>query len=386
VIVDDLTLEERNGSCEVSARVREERAGSEQRIWYSFPAEFRPSELDASPYLPGLLLACMSVGEPLSIDGPVSARLLAAAERAKDVYRSWWPRLADVDVSAAPHAFRPAGDGAAGCFFTRGVDSWYSVLSGVAGAPESRAVPITVLLYCPTADFIVGRPRAPRQVRATAAGRVREAAERLGCEAVVIDSNLRAFVEPILTWGRSHGALLASIGLALGSHLARVHIAATLSLGNLVPLGSHPLLDALWSTERTEIVHDGAEATRIEKLRFLASRPVALERLKVCINQSPDVNCGKCPKCVRTMIGLELAGALNRCPTYGAAIDVRRVAQLVPRHDLDRAFTEELIAGFGDRGDHRSIYAALKVAMARYHARHALRTARSAVRRLLGRS
>ena len=39
-----------------------------------------------------------------------------------------------------------------------------------------------------------------------------------------------------------------------------------MTYAHLGPLGSHPLLDPLWSSEDVELVHDGCEATRLDKL------------------------------------------------------------------------------------------------------------------------
>ena len=69
--------------------------------------------------------------------------------------------------------------------------------------------------------------------------------------------------------GYYQGAGLASVAHALG--LERLLIPGPRSYGQLEPNGTHPLLDPLWSTESTEIVHDGAEPSRWEKIQFLST-------------------------------------------------------------------------------------------------------------------
>ncbi len=61
--------------------------------------------------------------------------------------------------------------------------------------------------------------------------------------------------------------------------------------------------------ECVEIIHDGAEARRVEKVRKIAECESALANLRVCFDDM-NVNCGKCPKCLRTMISLKLLGVL----------------------------------------------------------------------------
>src|SRR5207302_11088078 len=84
------------------------------------------------------------------------------------------------------------------------------------------------------------------------------------------------------------------------------------------PWGAHPLVDPRWSTEAVDVVHDGCEANRIEKIRRqIASSPLALQSLRVCWRgDSASYNCGECPKCLRTMLALHLAGTLPRATTF----------------------------------------------------------------------
>ena len=142
---------------------------------------------------------------------------------------------------------------------------------------------------------------------------------------VVVESNLRRHTERFLHWGYYHGAGLASMGLALG--VRRLLLPAPRSYGFLEPEGSHPLLDPLWSTVRTEVVHHGAEATRWDKIRFLADQPLALETLKVCFDANTDGNCGRCPKCLVTMAMLAAVGALDAAP-FDAPLDLPAVARM----------------------------------------------------------
>lgn len=61
------------------------------------------------------------------------------------------------------------------------------------------------------------------------------------------------------------------------------------------PLGSHPLLDHLWSTESREFVRDGVEATRAANVMQSVGRcPVALANLTVCWSSEPGRHCRRC--------------------------------------------------------------------------------------------
>jgi hypothetical protein len=68
-------------------------------------------------------------------------------------------------------------------------------------------------------------------------------------------------------------------------------------------------------------MHDGCEMGRIDKVRFVAGSQLVLDTLKVC----PYYNCGRCIKCLPTIIDLMQAGALERCATLPHEVDVDRL-------------------------------------------------------------
>jgi hypothetical protein len=117
-------------------------------------------------------------------------------------------------------------------------------------------------------------------------------------------------------------------------------IAASRSYADLIPLGSHPLLDPLWSTETTEFVHDGCEATRIEKAAVIASDDIALKHLRVCWeNRGGAYNCGRCEKCLRTMACLRTLGVLQRCSAFESPLNLKALADLKVKR-IPRAYLE----------------------------------------------
>jgi len=99
----------------------------------------------------------------------------------------------------------------------------------------------------------------------------------------------------------TQGGGLSSIALLLG--FSRVYVPASDHYSHLAPLGSHPLTDPLYSNECVEIIHDGVEARRVDKVIAIAEYASALANLTVCYNDM-NKNCGTCIKCLRTMIPL----------------------------------------------------------------------------------
>jgi len=131
----------------------------------------------------------------------------------------------------------------------------------------------------------------------------------------------------VVDWKDYHGAVLAAIGLALRPALSRVFIAATHTYDFLRPWGSSPLLDPLWSTDAVQLVHDGAEATRTDKvMNWICRSDLALENLRVCLSNDDQYNCGRCEKCMRTMIPIYVAGCLEKCPVFPHVLPVQEAA------------------------------------------------------------
>src|SRR5262249_48716637 len=144
-----------------------------------------------------------------------------------------------------------------------------------------------------------------------------------------------------INWRIYSGGGLASIALA--SALSRVYIASSYTYTELFPLGSHVVTDRLWSSEATEIVHDGAEAFRSDKLRKIAQDPVLLAGLRVCW-QDAGYNCGKCEKCLRTMCALRALGLVTpTLPPLTSAAPVKRL-RIYDNIDLTHFLDNERLA------------------------------------------
>ncbi|MFF2351110.1 hypothetical protein ACFVVL_15165 [Kitasatospora sp. NPDC058115] len=320
MIVEDVRSEPVADGRRLSAAVR---AGTElpsARLHFTVPGgegDWLPERGDA--FLAALLMPAMSLGEELVVDAPVSARLLRSARTVAAVYAAWWERLREVRVTAGEVDEARRGPAGVGLFFTLGVDSFYSLLGDGERRAEPGHRPVTELLFV---NF--DRHSGPDQEHLL--GRVRQVAAGTGCRTLAVETDVRAFTAPLVRWEDFHGAALAATALALQGLLGRCLIAASFDYRRLPPYGSHPVLDHLWSTEALEVVHDGADATRAQKVaRRLARSDLALRNLTVCWRDRPGRNCGACEKCLRTMVALELAGVLPRCGTLPAVLDPDRL-------------------------------------------------------------
>ena len=229
------------------------------------------------------------------------------------LYRCLFPLLPAVGMDAPSHELT-SGIAATASPCSNAASTRGTRCSRTSRTPTRAARRCAHLVYVPSIDFMYGDENLARSIAAT-----RQAAEDVGCELVLLETNLRHFTERFQHWGFTFGGGLAGMALALGAGFSHVLLPGTFPINVTSISGSHPVIDPLWSTERTAIVHDGAEATRVDKARLLADHPEALRNLKVCFEADTTQNCGRCDKSAScTMMDLQAAGVLEESPSSSA--------------------------------------------------------------------
>jgi hypothetical protein len=249
------------------------------------------------------ILPAMRSGMDLHVDAaldPVFEKNLAGVQK---LYGNWWSSYQRIDVRSGyeEYASSQRDQKRVGMFFSGGVDSFYTFLE--------HQDEVTDLIFVHGFDI---RPEDCETCR-RAEMSIRRVGTAFGKRVIKIKTNVRSLLVEYGDWGeRAHGAAMAAVAHLLGDEFSRVYIAASHTEDNLTAWGSHPHLDPFWSSSRLEFVHDGCEVGRPEKLRRVALSDVALQNLRVCWkNRKGALNCGRCEKCIRTMIGLHIVGILN---------------------------------------------------------------------------
>lgn len=274
----------------------------------------QPSHLGDAALALGLMPAMQS-GTALEVGPGVSPRLLNQTDAIQVLLSSWDPGMKRVNITASP-SDAPSNPGSGtGLFFSGGVDSFYSLVT--------HRGEITHLVTINGLDHFDDNRLADM---------CRAVAEEEGLQSIVVSTNARNAVKSLDWLQFGHGAVLASAGLLLQGELGNLLVASSSTPQTLKPVGTHPHLDPLWSTETLTFVHD-AMLPRQKKLQHISGDPVAMKWLRVCWRAPQRYNCGECEKCLRTMIMLDLTGKLGICATLPATLDLRRVsdARLPPR-------------------------------------------------------
>jgi hypothetical protein len=280
---------------------------------------------DASPFAVALLLPAMKQQEALIIKGTISKRLYDGMHAIMSEVATWDIGLQPVDIivdKIVPDDYAPQKTA---CFFSGGVDSFYTYLKHKNDHDPKGEIDSFILV---NNAFDVD-PRNKRLWQDTIAS-IQAVADAESIELVLVESNINTheLLAPIITWDYLHGACLAATGLALRKTYRQIYISSTHSEEEQIPWGSNLALDANWSTEHTVFTHDGSETTRLNKvITQIATSPLALQYLRVCyMNTEGAYNCGKCDKCMRTMVNLYIGGALASSRTLPNELDIERIA------------------------------------------------------------
>lgn len=321
VLISDVSLKSDASGQELSANIDGE------RVWFRFPSSV-PIELRPEPFLPLALMEAMVRDVPVRVERPyaVSARLAGNFERIQQIFTSW--NSEDFHVVALQSELTdrmPRTDRVTSCY-SGGIDSSYTY--------ACFKDEITHLLLVRGFDGIQTEEQWQKNIEAR-----QRFADQEGKPLVPVANNAREFFEGRrLSFEVAHGSLLAGVGLAIGAR--RMLIPSSFTYGNLFPWGSHPLLDPLWSTEATEVIHHGLEQSRTGKTETLSRDQGILDHLQVCW-KTPYDNCGQCPKCVRTSLALHLLGKTSaRMPALHAESHLRI---LKPGNHAALAYLDDLI-------------------------------------------
>jgi hypothetical protein len=284
----------------------------------------------AEPFLPIALVPAMRRRWTVILEGEVSGSLVQGMGNIQRVLSSWHRKFHPIELQTAGSRYSDTnlGPRSVAAFFSGGVDSFFTTW-------QHRAE-LTHLIFVHGFDL----PLEEVAHRERMAENARELSRQLGLELVEVETNLRDFGDPHVSWTTAFfGAGLAAVGLLLSPRFSRIYIPASVSEDQLIPLGSHPELDHHWGNAETEFVHDGAAFNRSAKIEAIAGMPLVQKHLRVCYQPVEEgLNCGRCRKCVWTMLVLESMGNLGSFTVFPQQIDLDALRLYLPtdKHQQDR--------------------------------------------------
>lgn len=280
----------------------------------------------ATPGALALVTAAAARGEDLVVEGPVDEEAVAGLSEVGRLLSTWW-RTGETRVEIAETtAVRGAPGDGVGLFFTRGVDSWSTLLDLLELAPPDRVTHLLTVHH--------GPPDLFRRVEAEHILGHQAVADELGLPLVVLETTARRLLDAHRIWNDTVGPTLVATGLQVGAGLHRLVLTGA-HTGDVHTLtGSDPhLVDAI-TTSRVQVDLGNPDRTRDQRVAHLRTSPLARATLQVCWEGMGAGNCGRCRKCQVTMASLLLAGDPDPSAGFDVPIDAAVLATLWISPDL----------------------------------------------------
>ena len=221
-------------------------------------------------------------------------------------------RLPSIEIEAT-QGFEPAQPlpkprGA--CFLSGGVNSLATLRCNRTAFPLSHPHSVRDALFVD--GFERGGDGPPgdtsQTFRSYLPGLTKLAADT-SAELIPVYTNLRRLEDDAIFFAvESGGAAMAAVAHVLSRRITTAFVASSVSLHDHGLLASSPLLDPGFAgSADLRIAYDGSRLRRLEKIGLISDWDAALQILRVCNDpflEKGVLNCGRCGKCVLTMIGL----------------------------------------------------------------------------------
>ena len=273
-----------------------------QTLWYqSYDGPLRSGSADC--FLLGSFLLLLEAGHDVHIHGAVSRRLVRNLYELQSVWAKWNPaRYSFIEITADHLIDGAPLSGRAISAFSGGVDASYTAQRNLASDhPSSAGLSAVVFIH----GFDI--PLSDESTYSSARKRGEKMLAGTGLSTRGLKTNLRSIGQE---WEDVFGLAVASCLALYQDEFPIGLIGSSESYNELIlPLGSSPVTDHLYGTSQMEIWHDGAGASRTEKIASLARWPAAMTYLRVCWQGTRgDSNCGACEKCIRTYLNFRAVG------------------------------------------------------------------------------
>jgi len=365
MIVSDILSKRLGEYQELSAKISPAEGKQDFRVWFRSPSSLNEPATFGDPFIAGLLLACMHENEDLYVDSPVSARLLENVEYIQEVFCRWYDFLKPIKVHAKEVLDEPQLShlkrGTASCF-SGGVDSWHTLL-------QNRDK-ITYLLLIRGFDIRIDNDSLWEE----SVARLCRSANTVGLPIITVTTNLRELADKRRSsWGeRFNGdfwgqclfaSCIAAVGMSLQTNISKLYLpSAGWTYKDLIPHGSHPLVDTRWTTSDFEVIPYGWHTDRLGKSVEISSSDEALHNLRVCYsNPQNRYNCCKCEKCLRTMVPLYVLKRLNTARSFEDPLNIRLI-KILKIKGHNRKYWQQLLA-FAEECNEQNLANAIKVAL-----------------------
>lgn len=312
---------------------------SRQTLWYRIPAEYRqliPSNCDA--FVVASIMTAMNLETDLLVHGSVAPSLLQNLAEYQIAWSCWRPdqyRQIEIIAETEQELCRDLSVDRAISAFSGGVDSCFTALRHKTGncGRVQRNLEAGLMVH----GFDI--PLEDQHIFNSAVKKSSLILDSIGLKLIPMATNYRQIFS--LKWEDIYVSAIASCFMLLqqGYSLGLIGSGAYTYRNLHFPHGCNPITDPLLSSNSFRIIHDGAGFNRLQKIQAIAEWEAALENLRVCWEgQQLNKNCGRCEKCIRTILGFrlvkpELPGCFEQDVTDAQILSLRNLKR-VPLDEL----------------------------------------------------
>ena len=293
------------------------------------------------------LFPAMQSFDACVIHGEVSRPLLANLSELNAIWQVWRPeKYRQVRWEADKVAEKPIGGQRPGHLlaFSGGVDCSATLRrhtgENLGWRKQSIAAALIVHGFdIPTSDLKGFNIACEKAERITSS---------VGVPLISVRTNLR---EMPADWNDAFATKLASLLHVFNETFEGAIFAADEPYAFPVLLcGSNAISNPWLGTRFFPVRADGAELTRLEKVRLISEWDAAIGNIRVCWEGGvPGENCGACEKCVRTQLEFIALGTTPR-GIFKAALRPGMVANIRPRNEPQLALLSEIL-NYADRNN-----------------------------------
>lgn len=280
-------------------------------------------------FLIGLVPVAMKLREDIEICDPVSSAVAHGIISYIDILCCWWPdvfkpiKIKFTSVVDRKDEKRPEG---VGVCFSGGADSFYSLLKHLEENEPVKDFRITHALIINGFDQLADY--SGDGISQEVFNNFAPMLERLGVKTLMISNNIKLFRACVFENKAklfSFSSLLMACIHAFAPIFGRFYISghASWSYEDLLPMGSHPLLDNMLSSDQLQIIHECSKKGRSGKIQYICDNNEVKNYLRVCFgpyefekSTGKPLNCGKCEKCVRTVMVLDILDRRSEINTF----------------------------------------------------------------------
>ncbi len=317
-----------SGECRIACDIESPYSQS-RLLWFSVPEQYGDWLTDDvyDAFMVAMLFPAMFHNDSVTIDGCVSEhlydRITNYIQKCEIAHHDY---LHEVDVTVKGFSVTQKKQHLVGCGFTAGIDAFSTVYDRfVLEKKESHK--ISALFFFNVGTHGGGTEKARRKFH-TRYDYLKPLTQELGLPFVPMDSNLFDFYR--FEWEFDAGIFCRNTAiLVFQKVLSRYYIAYDYSYWEITHMTETDYgavtdicNDQIFGTESLELVVDGAQYRRSEKIERLLDFPPFYKYLNVCVSARPTPdNCSVCHKCLRTELALDI---LNRLDEFRDVFDIEK--------------------------------------------------------------